>query len=72
VQFHLSPLFWLELPAYVYSPKSANLLTISVFAAFSGIPLSIIESIANPFTGPSAIESTALEDLLAIMRTGVP
>lgn len=66
----LSGFFAVVIPFYVYSPNPANLLTISIFAAFNGIVLYIILAIANPFTGPGAIGSTALEDLLVIMRSG--
>ena len=56
-------------PCYVYKPKLANLATLSVFAGFNGIVMYLIFSIANPFTGPGAIESTALVDLLNMMSS---
>lgn len=61
--------FAVVFPCYVYSPKLGNLMTLSVSATFNGIVLYIIFAIANPFTGPGAIESTALEDLLTTMRS---
>ena len=55
------------IPFYVYSPKIANLMILSSYAAFNGLVVYVIFSIANPFTGPLAIESTILENLLAMM-----
>jgi hypothetical protein len=48
-------------PCYVCAPKITNLITISMFAAFNGIVMYVNFSIADPFTGPAAIDSFILE-----------
>lgn len=55
------------IPCYVYSPKIANLVMLSVFAAFNGMVMYVIFAIENPFAGPIAIDSKVLENLLAMM-----
>lgn len=55
------------IPFYVYSPKISNLVILSTFAAFNGLVTYVVFSIENPFTGPTAIDATILDDLLAIM-----
>lgn len=59
--------FSVIIPCYVYSPKLLNLVTLSVFAAVNGLVMYVIFAIADPFTGPGAIEPTALETMLATM-----
>ncbi len=55
------------IPFYVYSPNISNLVTLSTFAAFNGFVMYVIFSITNPFTGPLAIDSTTLTDMLAVL-----
>lgn len=55
------------IPCYVYSPNITNLVTLSTFAAFNGFVMYVIFSIANPFSGPLAIDATVLEGLLAMI-----
>ena len=54
---------------YVYRPSLANLVTLGMFAAFNGLVMYVIFSIANPFTGPAAIDAFILDELLALMSS---
>lgn len=56
-------------PCYVYKPKLANLVTLSAFAAFNGLVMYVIFSIANPFTGPAALDTFILEELMALLSS---
>jgi hypothetical protein len=58
-------------PCYVYRPTLANLVTLGVFAAFNGLVMYVIFSIANPFTGPAAIDTFILPELLELMSNTV-
>jgi len=53
--------------SYVYSPNIANLAMLGIYAAFNGLIMYVIFSIANPFTGALAIDSNILENLLSMM-----
>jgi hypothetical protein len=64
--------FAVVIPCYIYSPKIANLAMLSTYAAFNGLVIYVIFSIANPFTGPLAIDSTILLNLLAMMGSTAP
>jgi hypothetical protein len=68
----VSGFFAVVIPAYVYSPKLSNLITLSTYAAFNGIVLFMILAIDNPFLGPGAIKSVALEELLATISGAGP
>jgi hypothetical protein len=59
--------FAVVIPCYIYSPKIANLAMLCTYAAFNGLVMYVIFAIANPFTGPLAIDSHILVNLLAIM-----
>ena len=54
-------------PFYVYTPSIANLAMLSTYSAFNGLVMYVIFSIANPFTGALAIDSSIFENLLATM-----
>ena len=54
------------IPFYVYSPSLANLVILSTYAAFYGLVMYVIYSIANPFTGALAIDSHIFENLLRV------
>lgn len=51
-------------PACVHPPTFPNLLALSVFAAYNGLAMYSILAIENPYTGPDAIHSVALEHLV--------
>ena len=53
--------------SYVYSPNIANLAMLGIYAAFNGLIMYVIFSIANPFTGALAIDSNIIDNLLAMM-----
>jgi hypothetical protein len=57
---------------YVYSPNIANLAMLGTYAAFNGLIMYVIFSIANPFTGALAIDPNILESLLAMMGSTTP
>lgn len=52
---------------YAYSPTVANLAMLGTYAAFNGLIMYVIFSIANPFTGALAIDSNVLDSLLELM-----
>jgi hypothetical protein len=52
---------------YAYSPTVANLAMLGTYAAFNGLIMYVIFSIANPFTGALAIDASVLDNLLALM-----
>jgi len=55
------------IPCNVYSPKLSNLVTLSAYAAFNGLVMYVIFTMANPFTGALAIDSHILDNLLVMM-----
>jgi hypothetical protein len=61
----VSGFFAVVIPAYVYSPKLSNMITLCTYAAFNGVVLFMILAIDNPFIGPGAIKSVALNEVLA-------
>jgi len=63
--------FAVVIPFSVYSPKIANLVILSTYAGFNGFVMYVIFSIANPFTGPLAIDSKILENLLLMIGNTV-
>jgi hypothetical protein len=60
------------IPCHVYSPKPSNLVTLSAYAAFNGFVMYVIFAMANPFTGPLAIDSHILDNLLVTMEHAAP
>ena len=64
--------FAIIIPCYVYSPKLANLVMLSTFAAVNGLVMYVILAIQNPFTPPVAFDSTALTNLLEMLGSTVP
>lgn len=64
----ISGFFSVVIPCYAYSPRATNLLSLGTFAAYNGIVIYAILAAVDPFTEPGAIESTALENLLAAMK----
>ena len=65
----LSGFLLVVVPFYVYSPSIANLAMLSTYSAFNGLVMYVIFSIANPFTGALAIDSSILENLLVTMSS---
>lgn len=59
--------FAIIIPCYVYSPRIANLVMLSTFAAVNGLVMYVILAIQNPFTPPVAFDSTALANLLEML-----
>jgi len=52
---------------YAYSPTVANLAMLGTYAAFNGLIMYVIFSLANPFTGALAIDANVLDSLLVMM-----
>ena len=57
--------FLVALPYFVFEPKGANLCTLAAFAAYNGIILFFIISIANPFSGSIPLQPDTFERLFA-------
>jgi len=49
--------------------QAMNLAMPGIYAAFNGLIMYVIFSIANPFTGALAIDSNILENMLAMMNS---
>jgi len=60
------------IPFYVYVPSIANLIILSTYAAFNGLVMYVIFSIANPFTGALALDSDIFENLLTMLSSTAP
>ena len=65
----ISGFFAVVIPCYIYTPSAGNLVLLATFAAFNGIVMYVVFSIANPFTGALAIDSHIMENVLEMMRT---
>ena len=50
-------------PYYIFSPRPAHLLMLSVFAAFNGLVFYFVVDLGDPFSGAGAIRPQALETL---------
>lgn len=55
------------IPFYIYSPSLANLVMLSIYAAFNGLVMYVIFAIANPFAGALAVHTEILQRALSIM-----